>query len=178
MTRLRVLHSYLYVPVPIFPNALQYRTTVCTGARCVRVPESTNDTRTGLYQHRTSAALHSYEYENTNTLLVLPYEGARCVRVPEIIQHTRTDSYHRPNKTRGSYYAMTLLLYCTSTALVPVRTGTNIPGRATTVCTGARCVRVPESTIDTRTDSYHHPNITQGSYHAMSPRQRVLHSSN
>ena len=60
----------------------------------------------------------------------------------------------------------------TSTALVPVRTGTNIPGLATTVCTGATCVRVPESTNDTRTGSYHHPNKGQGSYHAMSPRLR------
>ena len=39
-------------------------------------------------------------------------------------------------------------------------------------------MRVPVNTNDTRTGSYHHPNKTQGSYHAMTPRVlRVLHSS-
>ena len=164
--------TYRYAPVPILvlvpftydcapalsctrtntSTQIRYstRTTVRRGARCVRVPEIIPHTRTGLY--------------------------ARCVRVPEITQHTRTGSYHRPNQTRGSDSAMTLLPYeyCMSTALVPVRTGTNIPGRATTVCTGATCVRVPESTNDTRTGLYHHLNKTQGSYHAMSPRLRVV----
>ena len=77
------------------------------------------------------------------------------MRVPEITHDTRTSSYHRPNKTRGSYFKIRDDA-TTSTALVPVRTGTNIPERATTVCTGAKCVRVPESTDDTRTGSYLH----------------------
>ena len=218
-------------------------------------PSSAEPVRTGTYQYRYSYSYHLrttahqrcpvlvsvrvYKYATRTPVC----RGAKCVRVPAISQHTRTGSYHRPNKTRGSYYAMTLLRVLhtyrnacaylklhsirvpartivkqdsriilrddattstalvpgrtgtkqdsriilrddatTSTALVPGRTGTNIPGSATTVCTGATCVRVPQSTSDTRTGSYHHPNNTQGSYHAMFPRLpvrelRVLHSS-
>ena len=70
------------------------------------VPSSKQDSRIILRDDATTSTAHVPE----------------CVRVPEITQHTRTGSYHRPNKTRGSYYAMTLLRVLHSYRDVPVPT--------------------------------------------------------
>ena len=70
------------------------------------VPSSKQDSRIILRDDATTSTAHVPE----------------CVRVPEITQHTRTGSYHRPNKTRGSFYAMTLLRVLHSYRDVPVPT--------------------------------------------------------
>ena len=171
MTLLRVLHPYLYVPVPILPNALL--PYVQAPGACAYLKFTGYAYRFVPSSHQRCPALvrvRIHKYATRTTVCT----GARCVRVPEIAQNTRTDSYHRPNKTRGSYCAMTLLLYEYCTRTGTYRYQYSRTRYSTTVCTGARCVRVPESTNDTRTGSYHHPNNTQGSYFAMSPRQRVL----
>ena len=97
-------------------------------------PSSAEPVRTGTYQYRYSYSYHLrttahqrcpvlvsvrvYKYATRTPVC----RGAKCVRVPEISQHTRTGSYHRPNKTRGSYYAMTLLRVLHSYRDVPVPT--------------------------------------------------------